>query len=85
MALGLPVMLVVGVKLGCISHALLTVEAIRSRGLFLAGWVANQVETGMLAAEANVQALRERIPAPFLGHVPRLAQPTAEQEGGMAL
>ncbi|MCB5364445.1 dethiobiotin synthase [Pusillimonas sp. CC-YST705] len=78
-ALGLPVILVVGIKLGCISHALLTVEAIRSRGLFLAGWVANQVEIDMLAPQANVQSLCERIPAPFLGHVPRLEQPRAEQ------
>lgn len=78
-ALGLPVILVVGIKLGCISHALLTVDAIRSRGLFLAGWVANQVEADMLAPQANVQALRERIDAPFLGHVPRLSPATPEQ------
>lgn len=78
-ALGLPVILVVGIKLGCISHALMTVDAIRSRGLFLAGWIANQVEAEMLAPQANVQALRERIDAPFLGHVPRLQSPAPER------
>jgi len=70
--LGLPVVLVVGLRLGCISHALLTVEAIASRGLRLAGWVANTVDANMLNGDANIAALKSRIDAPFLGHVPRM-------------
>jgi dethiobiotin synthetase len=75
--LGLPVVLVVGLRLGCISHALLTAEAIVARGLVLAGWVANQVDPDMRFADQNVAALAERLPAPLLGRVPRLAQPSA--------
>ena len=77
--LGLPVVLVVGLRLGCISHALLTAEAIVARGLVLAGWVANTVDPDQAYADENVAALRERLPAPLLGRVPRLAQPTAAQ------
>ena len=75
--LGLPVVLVVGMRLGCISHALLTAEAIQSRGLTLAGWVANSVQFGMAHGPANVAALAERLPAPLLGYVPRLSLPSA--------
>jgi len=77
-ALGLPVMLVVGLKLGCINHALLTVDAIQARGLRLAGWVANQVEADMLAVQANVDTLSQRIAAPLLGIIPRLPRPTPD-------
>jgi len=72
--LGLPVILVVGMRLGCISHALLTAEAIAARGLRLAGWVANHVDPAMPQAQANVQALARRLPAPLLGRVPNLAK-----------
>ena len=75
--LNLPVILVVGMRLGCISHALLTVEAIVERGLVLAGWVANTVDPDMGFALENIAALEQRIPAPLLGHVPRLEHPTA--------
>jgi dethiobiotin synthetase len=75
--LGLPVVLVVGLRLGCISHALLTAEAIISRGLVLAGWVANEVDEDMAFADENIEALLLRIPAPLLGRVPRLEQPSA--------
>jgi dethiobiotin synthetase len=75
--LGLPVIMVVGLRLGCISHALLTAEAIVSRGLVLAGWVANQVDPDMRFADENVAALEARLPAPLLGRVPRLEQPSA--------
>jgi dethiobiotin synthetase len=75
--LGLPVILVVGLRLGCINHALLTAEAVISRGLVLAGWVANQVDPDMRFADENVAALEQRMPAPLLGRVPRLDQPTA--------
>lgn len=75
--LNLPVILVVGMRLGCISHALLTVEAIVARGLVLAGWVANTADPDMRFARENIEALQQRIPAPLLGHVPRLQDPTA--------
>ena len=70
--LNLPVILVVGMRLGCISHSLLTVEAIQARGLHLAGWIANQIDPGMRHANANLEALKARIPAPLLGHIPHL-------------
>jgi dethiobiotin synthetase len=75
--LNLPVILVVGLRLGCISHALLTVEAIVRRGLVIAGWVANEVDPDMAFIDDNVAALTQRIPAPLLGRVPRLDAPTA--------
>ena len=73
----LPVVLVVGMRLGCISHALLTAEAIAARGLPLAGWVANTLDAAMPHLDANIAALAARLPAPLLGRVPRLAQPDA--------
>lgn len=73
--LNLPVILVVGLRLGCISHALLTAQAIAERGLKLAGWVANTVDPEMPHLQANVDALKARLSAPLLGIVPRLAQP----------
>ena len=75
--LNLPVILVVGMRLGCISHALLTVEAIVARGLVLAGWVANTADPEMRFFDENIEALCARIPAPLLGVVPRLEHPTA--------
>lgn len=71
--LNLPVILVVGMRLGCISHSLLTVEVIQARGLRLAGWIANQIDPGMRQPDANLEALRARIPAPLLGRIPHLA------------
>lgn len=68
--LGLPVILVVGMRLGCINHALLTAEAIRQRGLTLAGWVANQVDPGMAVLEDNLQTLKQRMPSIYLGFIP---------------
>jgi dethiobiotin synthetase len=75
--LGLPVILVVGLRLGCINHALLTAEAIAARGLKLAGWVANTVDPTMGHADGNVEAIAARLNAPLLGRVPRLAQASA--------
>ncbi|RRJ83169.1 dethiobiotin synthase [Aestuariirhabdus litorea] len=77
-ALNLPVILVVGMKLGCLNHALLTVEAIRRDGLPLAGWVANQVDPQMSCFDDNLESLRVRLGAPLLGVIPHLSQPTAE-------
>ena len=75
--LALPVVLVVGLRLGCISHALLTAEAIAARGLALAGWVANEIDAAMPHLEENIAALSTRLPGPLLGRVPRLAHPGA--------
>lgn len=75
--LGLPVVLVVGLRLGCINHALLTAEAIAARGLTLAGWVANTVDPAMAQLDGSIEAISARISAPLLGHVPRLYPPTA--------
>jgi len=71
--LGLPVVLVVGIRLGCINHALLTAEAIAARGLRLAGWVANTVDPDLLNTAAIVEAIAARLDAPLLGFVPRLS------------
>jgi len=72
-ALGLPVILVVGLRLGCINHALLTAEAIAARGLTLAGWVANRIDPQMSRVDNNIAALHERLGAPLIGSVPRIA------------
>lgn len=77
--LGLPVILVVGMRLGCLSHALLTADAIAARGLTLAGWVANVPEAGMAMLNENIAALQQRIHAPLLGIVPHLEQPDARE------
>ncbi|MCV4289484.1 dethiobiotin synthase [Pseudomonas capsici] len=78
MGLGLPVILVVGVRLGCINHALLTAEAIAQDGLQLAGWVANIVDPKTSRLEENLATLSERLPAPCIGRVPRLKKASAE-------
>lgn len=65
-----PVILVVGLRLGCLNHALLTAEAISHRGLRLAGWVANAIDPDFARLDDNVATLRERLAAPLLGHIP---------------
>lgn len=75
--LRLPVVLVVGMRLGCISHALLTSEAILRRGLVLAGWVANRIDPAMRRYHDNVNVLVERLPGPLLAEVPYVAGPRA--------
>lgn len=77
-ALNLQVILVVGVRLGCISHALLTAEAIARDGLQLAGWVANIIDPKTSRLEENLATLAERLPAPCLGRVPRLKSASAK-------
>lgn len=76
-ALKLPVILVVGVRLGCINHALLSAEAIARDGLQLAGWVANIVDPRTSRLEENLSSLAERLPAPCLGRIPWLKQASA--------
>lgn len=81
-ALGLPVVLVVGVRLGCISHALLTADAIAARGLAIAGWVANRVDAAMRFADDNVDTLRAWLErehgAPLLGDIAHMSPPSPE-------
>jgi dethiobiotin synthetase len=77
--LGVGVILVVCMRLGCINHALLTVEAICRDGLPLAGWVANQCGPRMACHEENVATLRQLLGAPFLGDVPFISEWRAEQ------
>ena len=76
-ALGVPVVLVVGVRLGCINHALLTADAIAARGLKLAGWVANHVDPAMSFPDENIATMRDWLArehgAPLLGRIPHLA------------
>ena len=67
--LGLPVLLVVGIRLGCLNHALLSALAIGARGVRFAGWVANRVDPAMGEGDANVAALQERLPAPLLADI----------------
>lgn len=69
-ALGLPVVLVVGLRLGCINHALLTVEAILARKLKLAGWIGNTLSPVMMRQADTIDTLRQMIPAPCLGILP---------------
>jgi dethiobiotin synthetase len=66
----LPVVLVVGLRLGCLSHALLSAEAIVADGCTLAGWIGNRIDPQMDAAEENIATLRELLPAPCLGVLP---------------
>jgi dethiobiotin synthetase len=76
-ALALPVVLVVGMRLGCLNHALLTREAIARAGLRLAGWVANHIDPDMLYQDENVQALRDRLDAPLLARIAYDPRPNA--------
>jgi dethiobiotin synthetase len=77
--LDIPVILVVGMRLGCINHALLTMEALAHHQIACAGWVANVLDDGMPALQENIDALRERIEAPLLGVVPHLVSADASQ------
>ena len=73
--LALPVILVVGMRLGCISHALLSAQAIAARGLTLAGWVANRIDPKMARFDENLASLEERLTAPLLGVIPANSSP----------
>ncbi len=77
--LALPVILVVGIRLGCINHALLSAAAIRERGLKLAGWVANCVDPNCACVEENIHSISQRIDTPCLGEIPFDPQADAEK------
>lgn len=81
--LNLPVVLVVGMRLGCLNHALLTSEAMTARGLRLAGWVANLIDPAMSAYDENLQALTKRLPGPLLAELPWNAGMGADQVADM--
>lgn len=74
--LGMPVVLVVGMRLGCINHAILSAEAITRDGLSIAGWVANQIDPDMPVIDENIATLTQRFPFPLLGHIPFLSKPS---------
>ena len=69
-ALDLPIILVVGMRLGCLNHALITEKVIQASGLKLAGWVANQVDPQMNSFDENLHTLKERLNCPLLGVLP---------------
>jgi len=71
----LPVVLVVGLRLGCLNHALLSARAILADGCRLAGWIGNRIEPAMAAVEDNLETLREMVPAPCLGVLPYGLEP----------
>jgi dethiobiotin synthetase len=73
--LGLPVILVVGLRLGCLNHALLTARAIVADGCMLAGWIGSQVDAQMQCVDDNLATLRARLPAPCLGVLPHAHDP----------
>jgi len=73
--LGLPVILVIGMRLGCLNHALLTAESIARTGLRFAGWVANEIESQMPLLADNIRFLAEALAAPLLAHIPPLSAP----------
>ncbi|RPE03786.1 ATP-dependent dethiobiotin synthetase BioD [Candidatus Pantoea deserta] len=81
----LPVILVVGVKLGCINHAMLTADAVLARGLRLAGWIANDIEPPGKRHQAYMATLKQRIPAPFLGEIPWLTEAAQQADCGRFL
>lgn len=80
--LALPVVLTVGMRLGCLNHALLTQEAIVARGLKFAGWVANRVDPAMSCFEENLATLKHRMRAPLLGVVPFMERPDSAAAAG---
>jgi dethiobiotin synthetase len=77
----LEVILVVGLRLGCLNHALLTTESILRRDLTLRGWIANSIDPDFERREANILALQNRIPAPCLGILDHAPHATAESVG----
>ena len=81
--LGLEVVLVVGLRLGCLNHAFLTAEAVAARGLELVGWVGNQVDPGYERLDGNLAALATGLPAPCLGVIPPLDPPDPVAAAGL--
>lgn len=76
--LNIPVIMVVGMKLGCINHALLTAESIARDGLYLAGWVANKIDPEMSCYDENVATIDAMLRAPLIAEIPFLDEPLPE-------
>lgn len=76
-ALELPVIMVVGIRLGCLNHAQLTAEAILNDGLPLVGWVANEVDGAMSHSQESIEFLKASLSAPCIGHIPFQSSPEA--------
>ena len=88
--LGMEVLLIVGLRLGCLNHALLTAEAIAARGLAFSGWVGNSIDADFPRRDANLATLTARLAAPCLGIVPWMTEPAvgkaaAALSGALAL
>lgn len=81
----LPVVLVVGLKLGCINHAMLTAHAVQASGLRLAGWIANAIQPPGKRHAEYLATLGQRLPAPLLGEIPWLSQPQQFEQLGQYL
>lgn len=81
----LPVILVVGVKLGCINHAVLTAQAVQQAGLWLAGWIANDVTPPGRRHAEYLSTLQRMLPAPMLGEIPWLGDAVESQTLGQYL
>ncbi|PWC16226.1 dethiobiotin synthase [Brenneria roseae subsp. roseae] len=77
----LPIILVVGIKLGCINHALLTAGAIAQSGLTLSGWIANDIAPPGKRHQEYLSSLQQRLSAPMLGEIPHLAEPQRQPLG----
>ncbi len=73
-----PVILVIGMRLGCLNHALLTADAIYSRNVPIGGWIANCIDPNMLRLEENIETLKRHIAFPYLGTVPWMDHPQPE-------
>lgn len=77
----MPVVLVVGIKEGCINHALLTVQSIQQSGLPLVGWIANRINPGLAHYAEIIDILSQKIDAPLLGKIPYVHKPEEQQLG----
>jgi len=84
-ALDLPVVLVVGLRLGCINHARLTARAIEDDGLRLAGWIANDIDPAMARADENFEMLKQRLPVACWGRLPFRQKPDPAQLASLLL
>jgi len=84
-ALDLPVVLVVGLRLGCINHARLTARAIENDGLRLAGWIANDIDPAMARSDENFELLKQRLPVACWGRLPFREKPDPAQLASLLL
>jgi len=79
-SLGMPVIMVVAMRLGCLNHARLTAEAIAASGLVLAAWVANGIDPGLRSPQGCLHSLKEIIPAPLLAAIPFIGNDLVQEQ-----